>query len=175
MDSTIIVALIGAVTTIITAVIGTLATRSKDKKIKYLQNSVSQTLLPDEFGIEISKPTEYEIVGNSFEVQGRYENLPEPFTIWLITFRVGEDGIIEEYWPQSQAKTSGGKWSGHVYYIGGNPGEIKEFWVLVVGKDGQTLFQYYQLVGEITGSWPGIPKMTTDTILCKKGLVRIGE
>ena len=182
MDSTIVVALIGALATITSAFIGAQVVRQREKKNKVLVNEVEQLrtsgyrvpiLTPEEYGIDIVTPAEYAKTSNSFEVNGTYKKLPEGQRIWTSTFKVDKDGNIAEYWPQGAARITNGKWYGHVHNLGGNDGETKEFLVLVVGRDGDALFRHYGKVGAMTGNWTSVSILTSDVVLCRKGAVQI--
>jgi hypothetical protein len=113
IDPTIVGALIGGISTIVSALIGYLAVRQREQKNKALTAEVEKLrakshrvpmLTPEEYGIDIVAPAEYAKKGNSFAVSGTYESLPPDQRIWLSTFRVGEDGNIAEYWPQGAAQ-----------------------------------------------------------------------
>lgn len=184
MDSTVLTALIGAIATIASALIGAQAVKQKEKKNKELSEEINQLringyrvpmLTPEEYGIDIVTPAEYAKTGNSFPVSGTYKALLEGQHIWTSTFRVDEEGNIAEYWPQGAAKAANGKWYGQVYNISGQGGETKEFLALVVGRDGDALFRHYGKVGGITGNWTGISILTSDIVLCRKGTVKIGS
>ena len=131
------------------------------------------------YGILIERPAEYGNVTETFTVSGTFQSLPEGQEIWTSTFDIhrDKDGRIQKrYWPQERATISitsdGKKWVSLVHNIGGRTqGEAKEFLVLVVGIEGQSLFQYFKEAGTYNRSWPAINQLTTDVVLCAIGKV----
>jgi hypothetical protein len=172
MDSIIIVAIIGALSTILSALI-----TAKYKDQQSLNNNVEKIsdrgtkLDKEKIGIEIVNPAEYGLVGNWFEVSGTYKFLPENYKIWLTTFEVDNQGDITSYWFQGRATASNGKWYGNINYLGGEDGEQRGFLVIVGGSNTQILFQYYEKVGKELDKWLPIQELTTDAIVCSKGVV----
>jgi hypothetical protein len=126
-----------------------------------------------QYGIAIVTPVAYAQTGNSFAVSGTYKALPESQHIWISTFNMDLDGNIAEYWPQSEAKATNGKWYGQVYNVGGAKGETREFLVFVVGSEGRALFNYYVRTGTTTNNWTSIRNLTSDVVLCGRGVVII--
>jgi hypothetical protein len=173
MESTIIVAIIGSIATIAAALI---TARAKDmsyaETIRLQKFSHSQMLPPSKYGIDIVTPAEYEQVDSAFEVSGTYKNLPEGHQIWVSTFRISGNKV-KHYWPQEKATTKNGKWYSKVNNIGGHPGESKEFLVLVVGNEGQTLFKYFKETGSENKNWPAIKELTSDVVESAIGKVRL--
>jgi hypothetical protein len=175
MEPTIIVAIIGAISSTAAALI---TARAKDihfTEILRLQKSTNSKMLhPSKYGVEIVTPAEYEKVGIAFVVSGTYKNLPEEFQIWVSTFSVSIDNKgtkSTKYWPQEKANTENGKWYCKVNDIGGKPGESKEFLVLVVGPEGQTLFNYFKEAGTEKKIWPAIQNITSDVLEVATGKV----
>ena len=132
MEVAIITAFIGAIATISAALI---TARAKDKTNAQLEKEItrlrryassSAMLSPREYRIKIVSPAEYENVGESFQVNGTCENLPEGQVIWVSTFGVYDDGHNtkrKHYWPQEPANivhtADGIKWYSKVNNIGG--------------------------------------------------------
>ena len=182
MDPTIVTALIGALATLVSALIGVRTATQKEKRNRELSDEIVDLrssgyrvpmLTPEQYGIDVVAPAEYAKAGNSFAVSGTYKALPESQHIWTSAFRVDEDGNISDYWPQGEARATNGKWYGHIHNISGEPGETKEFLVLVVGRDGDALFRHYGRVGAMTGNWPSIHILTSDVVVCKKWSFKI--
>lgn len=177
--TTIVTAIIGAITTITSTYI---TARIKNKTNAGLKKEVIQlrkhspTLLPEEYGITIVTPADYEIVKNDFLVSGTYKKLPEGQEIWIASFEVlkDEQGKIEKYyWPQEKSTLNNGKWYSQVYHIGGNSGETKEFVALSVGQEGQALFRYFKEAGNKNEKWPPIKQLTSDIVKCAYGKIKL--
>jgi hypothetical protein len=109
MDSTIMVAFIGAFATILAALIGAQTVREKERKNQSLSTEIDHlrqsgyripVLSSEEYGINIVAPADYASVSNSFEVSGTYRVLLPGQRIWLSTFKIDNEGNIAEYWPQ---------------------------------------------------------------------------
>lgn len=183
MDPTILTALITAGAGIVSAIIGARALIQKEKnKNKELSGEITELhssgiripmLTKEKYGVDIVVPEEYTKVGNGFSVDGIYKELPAGHHIWTSTFRTNPEGDIVEYWPQGEAKAGNGKWHGKISNLGGQPGETKQFLVLVVGHDGNVLFKHFGKAGSMTGQWIGISMLTSDTVPCLKWSVKI--
>ena len=182
MDTTtIITAIIGAITTITSTYI---TVRIKDKTNSGLAEEVtrlkkngfiSPILSPKEYGITIVTPVDYENLDSAFSVNGTYTSLPEGQHIWVASFEMIKDheGHIKRcYWPQEKVTADNGKWYGKVNDIGGKPGETKEFVVLIVGREGQRLFKYFKEAGKINDKYPAINELTTDIAECAFGKIK---
>lgn len=151
------------------------------EELRRVRNSASipPMLSIDEYDLRIIKPIQYENVGQSFRVIGTYQTLPEGQTIWTATFDIFEDGQgrkRKRYWPQEQATiefTSTGKeWHCVINNIGGGDEvDSREYIVLVVGVEGQALFNYFKKVGSFTHQWLPIVHLTTDVVECATGKV----
>jgi len=180
MEITIITAIIGAVATILAAII---TARTKDKASAKLESEIirlrkqpasSSMLSAREYGIKIVSPAEYDNVGRKFDVSGTVDNLPEGSVIWTSTFEVYRDSegkAKKRYWPQEPAiikdSTDGKKWYSKIRNIGdGNVNETKEFLVLVVGHDGHIFFKYFEDAGKQRNYWHGITELTSDVVEC---------
>ena len=173
MESTIIVAIIGAIATVSAALITAWAKDMNFAETLKLQKFPHSPMLPaSKYGIDIVTPAEYEQVDLAFEVSGTYKNLPEGHQIWVSTFRVSGNKV-KHYWPQEKATTKNGKWYSKVYNISGQSGESKEFLVLVIGSEGQALFRYFKETGSENKNWPAIKELTSDVVEGAIGKVRL--
>lgn len=182
MDPTITVAIIGLASTLISALIGLVEVRRRDKTNEILSSELERLrqigyritmLSPEDYGIRIVTPSDRSTVGNSTSVSGTYRNLPPGQKIWVSTFSLDGDGNLQDYWPQSEAKPSNGNWHGEIYHFGGQSGDTKEFLVMVVGPDCEALFGFFKRAGERSGHWAGISTLTSDVALCARGIVKI--
>ncbi len=184
METTIVVAIIGAIATIAAALI---TARAKDRTNEQLNQEISKLrksaqsspmLTREEYGIKIVSPAEYANVGTSFEASGTYENLPEGQVIYLSTFGIYEDEQgrkRKRYWPQPAGTahdSDGKKWYCNMINIGeGKEPMQKEYLVLIAGREGQALFKYFLDAGWENKSWPAITQLTSDVVECTTGKV----
>jgi hypothetical protein len=179
MDSTIIVAVIGALATVVTAIIGTVTTRAKEKTNFELKkewaefkNAVSQreSYLDVDYGIRIVSPNDGEGVREWIEVTGVYSIMPPPKTLRLFIVNPERSKYGERFWPQEivtdffpETKT----WRAKVH-IGDGPSEIK--WGIIaaiVGPSTIVLWDYYYKVGPAIGWW-NFEGWPTDNKICHR-------
>lgn len=113
MDSTVIAAIIGAISTIIAAIIGIITARSKDKAYSELQKEWGEykkaivdqsSYLNIDYGIRIISPTDEPVHGDTIEVRGTYKIMPPPGTLRLYTIAPDKTEYGERYWPQEIVK-----------------------------------------------------------------------
>jgi hypothetical protein len=185
-STTVITALIGAVATILAAIV---TARAKDRTVSALERELTRIrqgqanpimLTPTEYGIEITDPPDYSPTGHAFVVRGTYEQLPEGHAIWLAAFAVDQDEKGRRrtlYWPQTAATTAQllqrRTWQARMNYLDGRDGAVLEYLVLVVGPNGQALFAHYDNVGWQHRVWPAIARLTDDIVECAIGKVRL--
>ncbi|MFA4987115.1 MAG: hypothetical protein WC712_11055 [Candidatus Brocadiia bacterium] len=126
-------------------------------------NSTAQVLFSDNCNIKLVSPYAGERVGRSFSVSGTFEELPDGTAVWVSTVHRG--GKTSEFWPQRCAivDRKDKTWHSAVNHVGGAKGDSAEILVLLVGRDGQCLFDYFDKVGS-QAKWPSIEKLTSDIV-----------
>ncbi len=119
-----------------------------------------------DYDIKITSPPsntvfEEEVV----EISGSYSVEP-PGEIVLFTI-VPPGG--HNYWPQDPVRVDvrNKSWRGKLWLVGEPPIALDAM-VAIMGESGRTLYDYYWKVGEETGEWPAIEKLTDDIVECDR-------
>jgi len=108
--------------------------------------AASQAALHAKEHIKISKVFSKENALWAFEVEGTCENIPQGCELWIMT--TTGSGLSSQYWPQGRAVTKEGIWKGHIYGLGGRPGDKISIGIFLVGRDGQVLLEYWKAAGK---------------------------
>ncbi len=121
------------------------------------------------YGIKITSPKQGADVGAEIEVSGFYEVEPPKDSILLVY--VSSDG--RGYWPQNIVEVNPVRktWRGK-FLMGGDPPQVADVMVAIMGKPGRVLFDYFAKVGQETGRWPAIEKLTDDMVECDRVSVK---
>ncbi len=152
-----------------------------------------------EYGIEIVTPAPRSKTGRAFDVTGTYSSLPAGHHIWISTVEEGGSQsprallkAARQYRPLEEATAKAvSTWYAHVENVGGKAGDLKTLAVVVVGRNGQVLFEYFKkatsearklLVKKRTtkglsdGSYdrlPPLPELTDDVVECAAVLITV--
>jgi len=152
-----------------------------------------------EYGIEISTPAPRAETGRAFDISGTYTSLPAGHHIWISVVEEGGPQIprallkmARQYRPLAEATPkAAGNWHAHVENVGGRAGDLKTIAVVVVGRNGQVLFDYYKRAsgearkllvkkkttkGLADGGFdrlPPLPELTDDVVECATRLITL--
>lgn len=132
----------------------------------------TQTNLCNYYGFEINEPSGGYILENGqARISGTVTELP-PYGGSIRLMTIGDSAPVS-YWPQSSVAVdpSTKKWNGVIY----SPYDVTVA-VVILGDDGQILFDYFRKVAD-TGSsqeaqYPGLTQLTKDVQTCKTITVR---
>jgi hypothetical protein len=125
--------------------------------------------------IRVVSPSFGERVPRSFRINGTFQYVPEGAAVWVCV--VDGEGKSRNYWPQdgpAKLDKLNRTWHAKVNWLGGNPGDLHEVVVMVVGEDGQALIDYYLKVGA-AGTWHGMNHLTRDMKECVSHKVIFSE
>ena len=131
----------------------------------------TQTNLCNYYGFEISEPAGGYILENGqARISGTVRELPPYGSIRLMTIA---DSTPVSYWPQSLVTVdpSTKEWNGVIH----SPYDTTAA-VVVLGDDGQILFDYFRKAADTATSqdaqYPGLTQLMKDVQTCKKVTVR---
>lgn len=178
MEPTVLVALIGALATIITAIIGLVASRSKDRAYADLkkewgefhnQASKQDSYLNIDYDIRIISPVNEKVSGDVIEVRGTYKIMPPFDTLRLFCISHEKTRLGERFWPQEIVKEfspATKTWRAKAN-IAGLPSSGGSILIAIVGQPTAVLWNYYYKVGPRVGWWDfeGWP---TDSVECHR-------
>jgi len=116
-------------------------------------------LSPEDYGIKIVSPKDGTSVSSHCAVLGTYQNKPPDGSVWLFA------ASDSEYWPQETVKfdTKTKTW-----YASANLGKSGLIKIVLMGKAGQALCEYYFKVGRITDKYWSIETLTPDIVECSR-------
>ena len=175
MEATIITGIIGAIATILAALI---TARTKDKAndqlkqewVNYNNAAVSQdSYLTVDYGIKIIYPKNETVSGTTTEVKGTYQVMPPPGTLRLYCVFHERTLLGERFWPQEivqeffpETKT----WRAKVNIVG-LPQAGGAIIAAIVSQPAIILWDYYYKVGPQVGWWDfeGWPN---DSMVCDR-------
>jgi len=124
------------------------------------------------YGIRIASPGENDFVSNRVDVKGSYEIKPGPdIEAWVLEF----SPTSQKFYPKRRVIFDQRRknWEAIDFGIGGKNSDKRILIVAVLGLGGQALCNYYQAAGEENKRWPGIPKLTPDSVECDRVTVKI--
>jgi hypothetical protein len=108
--------------------------------------------------------------GRKFTVSGEHEDELAGSHKIMVLEKIGSDYWIKGYADVIGERGKKKEWIVPQVSIGGNAG-LRTVIVAVVGVNAQALYEYHQKVGQVTGQFPGIPKLTNDVVECASVLV----
>ncbi len=152
-----------------------------------------------EYGVEVVTPAPRSKTGRAFDVTGTYTSLPAGHHIWISTVEEGGPQsprallkTARQYRPLEEATAKAlSTWYAHVENVGGKAGDLKTIAIVVVGRNGQVLFEYFKkassearklLVKKRTtkglsdGNYdrlPPLPELTDDVVECATLLITV--
>ncbi len=129
----------------------------------------------DKCAVRVVSPPFGERVPHSFGVNGTFQHLPDGTAFWVCT--ADGQGKNRQYWPQGRAANvdkSNRTWHARVNWIDGNPGDLKEIVVMLVGENGHALIDYYIKAVEAINNWPVVSHLTRDMRECASHKVILG-
>lgn len=179
MEPTIITTIIGAIATIVAALIGASVARSKDKAYTDLkkewveyQNQAAKhnSHLDIDYGIRIISPLGEKVSGDIIEVKGTYKVMPPPDTLRLFAVYPDKTPLGERIWPQEIVKEFSPEtktWKAKANIVGLPPTGGGSIVAAIVGQPTSVLWNYYYKVGPRVGWWDfeGWP---TDSVECHR-------
>jgi hypothetical protein len=175
MEATVITAIIGAIATILAAII---TARTKDKVNDQLKkewanykNAVSsqESYLTVDYGVKIIYPKNEAVSGNRIEVKGTYTIMPPPDTLRLYTVHSERTSYGERFWAQEIVKEffpDTKTWRARVE-ISGLPQNGGSIVVAIVSQPAIVLWDYYYKVGPHIGWWD-IEGWANNSVVCDR-------
>lgn len=179
MEATIVTAIIGAIATVVAAII---TAHAKDKATAQLKKewtdyrsaaSQRESYLDVDYGIRIISPKNDDKVAEWIEVTGVYAVMPPPGTLRLFTVNPEKTNLGERYWPQEIVKDFSSEtktWRAKVNIggVSGNPSKIQwGIMAVIVGPSAIVLWDYYYKVGP-TNRWPDFEGWPPDAKTCHR-------
>jgi hypothetical protein len=117
-----------------------------------------------DYGISITSPGDGASVSEQVPVYGSYTVKPPEGSLLLMV----KSPDSSDYWPSSTPVSIDEtlqRWEGEVKILG-TPPIKQEVLVIMVGKSGRALYEYYVKVGNKTNNWESINILTDDITVC---------
>lgn len=125
------------------------------------QNTGASAANPEVFGLKIQSPAHNESVREKIRMTGTYQKRPtEPVAI------IQYIPESEDYWFEDLVTfDSHGTWTANIE-IYGEFDEDRILQVVILGKEGRVLRDYYFHVAENADDWYGMKNLTSDILKC---------